>query len=169
MEIASQLCNRPVFLCISGVRNRVPSRTCAAKAPSGDVPGAQPLEVDVAKLVSRKLVTAVVVIGAVLPVAIAWGATDFSYGGTPRYLLGMTQTSGAAYRNYDRISGTANDTKYLCYGPVSPAGNCYPGTTLVSNSSFLNIGPSGSFGYGTAAAKCGTYVTLWVDCHTTQP
>lgn len=122
-----------------------------------------------APLVSRKLVTAVAVIGAVLPVAIAWGATDFSYGGTPRYLLGMTQTTGAAYRNYDRISGLTGDWKYLCYGPVSPAGNCYPSTTIVSNSTFVNLGSSGSYGYGTAAAKCGDYVTLYVDCHTTQP
>jgi hypothetical protein len=123
----------------------------------------------VAPLVSRKLVTAVAVIGAVLPVAIAWGATDFSYGGTPRYLLGMTQTTGAAYRNYDRIAGNTGDTKYICYGPVSPAGNCYPTTTIVSNAVYINIGTSGSYGYGTAAAKCGDYVTLWVDCHTTQP
>lgn len=122
-----------------------------------------------ARLVSRKLVTVIAVIGAVLPVAIAWGATDFSYGGTPRYLLGMTQTPGAAYRNYDRISGNTGDTKYLCYGPVSPAGTCYPNTTLVSNSVYLNLGTSGSYGYGSAAAKCGDYVTLYVDCHTTQP
>jgi hypothetical protein len=114
-------------------------------------------------------VTAVAVIGAVLPVAVAWGATDFSYGGTPRYLAGMTQTSGAAYRNYDRIYGNANDTKFVCYGPVSPSGTCYGNTTLISNSSYVNIGTSGSYGYGTAAAKCGDYVTLWVDCHTTQP
>jgi hypothetical protein len=122
----------------------------------------------VVPLVSRKLVTAVAVIGAVLPVTIAWGATDFSYGGTPRYLLGMTQTPGAAYRNYDRIAGSANDTKYVCYGPAG-TGSCYAGTTIVGNSSFINIGPSGAYGYGTAGAKCGDYVTLWVDCHTTQP
>ena len=69
-------------------------------------------------LVSRKLVTAVAVIGAVLPVTLAWGAVDFSYGGTPRYLLGMAQTPGAAYRNYNRIQGNTNDTKYVCYGPA---------------------------------------------------
>ena len=39
----------------------------------------------------------------------------------------------------------------------------------VSNSSFLNLGTSGSYGYGTAGAKCGDYVTLYVDCHSTQP
>ena len=121
------------------------------------------------RLVSRKLVTAVAVIGAVLPVTIAWGAVDFSYGGTPRWLGGMTQTSGAAYRNYDRIYGNANDTKYVCYGPIVPAGSCYGTTTVISNASYINIGPSGSFGYGTAAAKCGTYLTLYVDCHSTQP
>jgi hypothetical protein len=125
--------------------------------------------VDVVPLVSRKLVTAIAVIGAVLPVAAASGAVDFSYGGTPRWLGGMTQTSGAAYRNYDRIFGNADDTKYVCYGPVSPAGNCYPTTTVVSNSSYVTVGPSGSYGYGTAAAKCGTYLTLYVDCHSTQP
>lgn len=119
-------------------------------------------------LVSRKLVTAVVVIGAVLPVAIAWGATDFSYGGTPRYLNGMAQTPGAAYRNYDRISGNANDTKYVCYGPAGTS-TCYAGASAVGNSAFINLGSSGSYGYGTAGAKCGDYVTLWVDCHTTQP
>jgi hypothetical protein len=122
----------------------------------------------VSPLVSRKLVTAVAVMGAVLPVAIAWGATDFSYGGTPRYLSGMAQTSGAAYRNYDRMSGPAGYTKYICYGPAGD-GSCYGGTLLISNSSYLNIGTSGSYGYGTAGAKCGDYVTLWVDCHTTQP
>jgi hypothetical protein len=132
------------------------------------VPGAQPQEVGVVPLISRKLVTAVAVIGAVLPVTIAWGATDFSYGGTPRYLLGMTQTSGAAYRNYDRISGNSNDTKYVCYGPAGTQ-TCYAGTTIVGNSAFVNISSSGSYGYGTAGAKCGDYVTLWVDCHTTQP
>jgi hypothetical protein len=126
-------------------------------------------EVDVPPLVSRKLVTAIAVIGTVLPVTIAWGAIDFSYGGTPRYLYGMTQTPGASYRNYNRIWGPANEIKYLCYGPISPAGNCYGGTTLISNSSYLNIGTSGTYGYGTAAAKCGDYVTLWVDCHSTQP
>jgi hypothetical protein len=123
----------------------------------------------VVPLVSRRLVTAVSVIAAVLPVATAWGAVDFSYGGTPRYLGGITQTPGAAYRNYNRIWGDANQTKYLCYGPVSPAGNCYAGTTLFGNSSYLNIGTSGTYGYGTAAAKCGTYVTQWTDCHSTQP
>jgi hypothetical protein len=122
----------------------------------------------VVPLVSRKLVTAVAVIGSVLPVAIAWGATDFSYGSTPRYLLGMAQTPGAAYRNYDRISGNANDTKYVCYGAVSTA-TCYSGAAFVGNSAFINLGTSGSYGYGTAGAKCGDYVTLWVDCHTTQP
>lgn len=119
-------------------------------------------------LVSRKLVTAVTVIGAVLPATIAWGAVDFSYGGTPRYLAGMAQTSGAAYRNYNRMSGPAGYTKYVCYGPAGD-GSCYAGTFLASNSSFLNLGSSGSYGYGTAGAKCGDYVTLWVDCHTTQP
>ena len=79
-------------------------------------------------LVSRKLVTAVAVIGGVLPVTIAWGATDFSYGGTPRYLLGMAQTSGAAYRNYNRISGNGNETKYVCYGPAGN-GACYAGAS----------------------------------------
>ena len=112
---------------------------------------------------------AIAVIGAVLPVTIAWGAVDFSYGGTPRYLAGITQTPGASYRNYNRIWGPANETKYLCYGPVSPSGSCYAGTTLLSNSGYLNIGTSGTYGYGTAAAKCGDYVTLWVDCHSTQP
>jgi hypothetical protein len=130
--------------------------------------GAQPQEVRVAPLVSRKLVAAVAVIGVVLPVGIAWGATDFSYGGTPRYLNGMAQTPGAAYRNYNRMSTTTGDAKYICYGPAG-TGTCYAGTTLVSNSSFLNLGTSGSFGYGTAGAKCGDYVTLYVDCHTTQP
>ena len=52
---------------------------------------------------------------------------------------------------------------------MSPSGSCYGGTTLLSNSGYLNIGTSGTYGYGTAAAKCGTYVTLFVDCHTTQP
>ncbi len=119
-------------------------------------------------LVSRKLVTAAAVVGVALPVGIAWGATDFSYGGTPRYLSGMAQTSGAAYRNYNRISGTANDTKYVCYGPVGTT-TCYAGTTIVGNSSYINIGTSGSYGYGSAASKCGDYVTLWIDCNTTQP
>ena len=120
-------------------------------------------------LVSRKLVTALAVMGAVFPVAIAWGATDFSYGGTPGYLAGMTQTSGAAYRNYNRIYGNAGDTKYVCYGPVSPSGVCYPTTTVFGNASYINISSSGSYGYGTAAAKCGDYTLLYVDCHTTQP
>jgi hypothetical protein len=97
------------------------------------------------------------------------GATDFSYGGTPGYLNGITQTPGAAYRNYDRIYGPANQIKYVCYGPVSPAGNCSAATTLFSNSGYVNIGTSGSYGSGTAAAKCGDYATLWVDCHSTQP
>lgn len=119
-------------------------------------------------LVSRRLVTALAVIGAVLPVGIAWGATDFSYGGTPRYLDGMAQTPGAAYRNYNRISGPANQTKYVCYGPAG-TGTCYAGTLVASNSSFVNEGSSGSYGYGTAGSKCGDYVTLWVDCNTTQP
>ena len=83
--------------------------------------------------------TAVAVIGAVLPVGLAWGATDFSYGGTPRYLAGMAQTSGAAYRNYNRITGTGNDTKYVCYGPAGTT-TCYAGTTVVGNSSYINIG-----------------------------
>jgi hypothetical protein len=122
----------------------------------------------VVPLVSRKLVTAVAVIGSVLPVAIAWGATDFSYGGTPRYLSGMAQTSGAAYRNYNRISGQSNDTKYVCYGPAGN-GACYAGTAVIGNSAFINSGSSGSYGYGTAGSKCGDYVTLWVDCNTTQP
>lgn len=119
-------------------------------------------------LVSRKLVTAVAVIGAVLPGAVAWGATDFSYGGTPRYLNGMAQTTGAAYRNYNRISGNTNDTKYVCYGPAG-TGTCYAGAFVGGSSSFISMGTSGSYGYGTAGAKCGDYVTLWVDCHTTQP
>ena len=76
---------------------------------------------------------------------------------------------GRAYRNYNRICGHANEIKYVCYGPVGPAGTCYGGTTLISNSSYINIGTSGSYGYGTAAAKCGDYLTLWVDCHSTQP
>jgi hypothetical protein len=122
----------------------------------------------VVPLVSRKLVTAVAVIGAVLPVAGAGGATDFSYGGTPRYLNGMAQTTGAAYRNYDRISGNTNDTKYVCYGPAG-TGTCYAGAFVGGSSSFISMGTSGSYGYGTAGAKCGDYVTLWVDCHTTQP
>jgi hypothetical protein len=122
----------------------------------------------VVPFVSRKLVTALVVIGAVVPVAIAWGATDFSYGGTPRYLLGMTQTSGAAYRNYNRISGNTADTKYVCYGPAGTS-TCYAGTTVFGNATYINIGSSGSYGYGSAASKCGDYVTLYVDCHTTQP
>ena len=119
-------------------------------------------------LVSRKLVTAVAVIGSVLPVALAWGATDFSYGLTPRYLLGMAQTSGAAYRNYNRITGDTSDTKYVCYGPAGN-GACYAGTAVVGGSTFINAGSSGSYGYGTAGSKCGDYVTLWVDCHSTQP
>ena len=41
--------------------------------------------------------------------------------------------------------------------------------TLISNSGYLNTGTSGTYGYGTAAAKCGDYLTLWVDCHSTQP
>jgi hypothetical protein len=134
----------------------------------GGVPGAQPQEVGVALLVSRKLVAAVAVIGTVLPVTLAWGATDFSYGGTPRYLNGMAQTPGAAYRNYNRISGQSNDTKYVCYGPVGN-GACYAGTTVIGNSAFINLSSSGAYGYGTAGAKCGDYVTLWVDCNTTQP
>jgi hypothetical protein len=132
------------------------------------VPGAQPQEVGVVPLISRKLVTAVAVIGAVLPVTIAWGATDFSYGGTPRYLLGMAQTPGAAYRNYNRIYGTGNEAKYVCYGPAGN-GACYAGAYVAGNSSLVSLGSSGSYGYGTAGAKCGDYVTLWVDCHTTQP
>jgi hypothetical protein len=107
--------------------------------------------------------------GALIPVMMASGAVDFSYGGTPRWVAGMTQTSGAAYRNYNRVFGNAADAKYLCYGPVSPAGTCYAGTTLIGNSSYLNLGTSGSFGYGTAAAKCGDYTNLWLDCHSTQP
>lgn len=120
-------------------------------------------------LVSRKLVTAIAVIGAVLPVTLAWGAVDFSYGGTPRWVSGITQTPGAAYRNYNRVYGNANDAEYVCYGPVSPAGTCYAGTLLIGNSSYLNNGTSGSYGYGTAAAKCGAYLTLYLDCHSTQP
>ena len=119
-------------------------------------------------LVSRKLVAAVAVVGVALPVGIAWGATDFSYGGTPRYLNGMAQTPGAAYRNYNRMSTSTGDTKYICYGPAG-TGSCYANTTLASNAGFLNLGTSGSYGYGTAGAKCGDYVTLYVDCHTTQP
>lgn len=119
-------------------------------------------------LVSRRLVAAVAVIGAVLPVGIAWGATDFSYGGTPRYLLGMAQTPGSAYRNYNRITGLTNDTKYVCYGPAGTT-SCYAGTTVVGTSSYVNIGSTGSYGLGSAVAKCGDYLTLWVDCHTTQP
>ncbi len=46
---------------------------------------------------------------------------------------------------------------------------CYAGRDVVGNSAFINIGTSGSYGYGTAGAKCGDYVTLYVDCHTTQP
>ena len=61
-------------------------------------------------LVSRKLVAAVAAIGVALPVGIAWGATDFSYGGTPRYLNGMAQTPGAAYRNYNRMSTSTGDS-----------------------------------------------------------
>jgi hypothetical protein len=113
-------------------------------------------------------VTAVAVIGAVLPVTIAWGATDISYGGTPRYLNGMAQTPGAAYRNYNRISGNTGDTKYVCYGPAG-TGTCYAGTTVLSNGTLVSEGTSGSYGYGTAGAKCGDYVTLYVDCDTTQP
>ena len=128
----------------------------------------KPQEVGVVPLVSRKLVTAVAVIGAVLPVTIAWGATDFSYGGTPRYLLGMAQTPGAAYRNYNRISGNGNEAKYVCYGPPGN-GACYAGAYMTGNSSLVSMGSSGSYGYGTAGAKCGDYVTLWVDCHSTQP
>lgn len=119
-------------------------------------------------LVSRKLVAAVAVIGVALPVGIAWGATDFSYGSTPRYLNGMAQTPGAAYRNYNRMSTSTGDTKYICYGPAG-TGTCYANTTLVSNSAFLNLTTSGAYGYGTAGAKCGDYVTLYVDCDTTQP
>jgi hypothetical protein len=119
-------------------------------------------------LVSRKLVTAIAVIGTVLPVTLAWGAIDFSYGGTPRYLNGMAQTPGASYRNYDRISGQSNDLKYVCYGPVGN-GACYAGASAIGNSAFINLASSGSYGYGTAGAKCGDYVTLWVDCNTTQP
>ena len=119
-------------------------------------------------LVSRRLVAAVAVIGAVLPVGIAWGATDFSYGGTPRYLLGMAQTPGSAYRNYNRISGVAGQTKYVCYGPVGTT-TCYAGTTVVGNADYINIGTTGTYGLGSAAAKCGDVVTLYVDCHTTQP
>jgi hypothetical protein len=122
----------------------------------------------VVPLVSRKLVTAVAVIGAVLPVTLAWGAVDFSYGGTPRYLLGMAQTPGAAYRNYNRIQGNTNDTKYVCYGPAG-TGSCYAGAFVGGNASFLNMSSSGSYGYGTAGSKCGDYVTLWVNCFSTQP
>ena len=119
-------------------------------------------------LVSRKLVAAIAVVGVVLPVGIAWGAVDFSYGGTPRYLSGMAQTPGAAYRNFNHMSTSAGDTKYICYGPAG-TGTCYGTTTLVSTAGYLSIGSSGSYGYGTAGAKCGDYVTLYVDCHTTQP
>jgi hypothetical protein len=122
----------------------------------------------VVPLVSRRLVTAVAVIGAALPVGIAWGATDFSYGSTPRYLNGMAQTPGAAYRNYNRISGVAGYTKYVCYGPVGTT-TCYAGTTVVGNVDYINIGTTGTYGLGSAAAKCGDYATLYVDCHTTQP
>ena len=94
------------------------------------------------RLVSRKLVTAVAVIGVVLPVTIAWGATDFSYGGTPRYLAGMAQTSGAAYRNYNRMSGNGNETKYVCYGPAGN-GACYAGAFVGGNSSLVNMGRAG--------------------------
>jgi hypothetical protein len=125
--------------------------------------------VDVPPLVSRKLVTAMAVVGAVFPVAHSWAAVDFSYGGTPRWLAGMTQTTGAAYRNYNRIYGNTGDTKFVCYGPVAPAGNCYGNTTAIANSSYVGITSSGAYGYGTAAAKCGDYVTLFVDCHSTQP
>ena len=30
----------------------------------------------------------------------------------------MAQTPGAAYRNYNRIPGNTNETKYVCYGPA---------------------------------------------------
>ncbi len=120
-------------------------------------------------LVSRKLVMAIAVIGAVLPVAVAYGAVDFSYGGTPRWLGGITQSPGAAYGDYNRIYGKADDTKYVCYGPLAPAGSCYGTTTVIGNSGYINLGSSGSYGYGTAASKCGTYLTLFVDCHSTQP
>ena len=78
-------------------------------------------------LVSRKLVTAIAVIGAVLPVTIAWGAVDFSYGGTPRYLYGMTQTPGAAYRNYNRIYGPANEIEVPLLRPDQPGGQLLRG------------------------------------------
>ena len=121
-------------------------------------------------LVSRKLVTAVAVIGAVLPVTIAWGAADFSYGGTPRYLAGMAQTSGAAYRNYNRMYGNGQRHQVRLLRAGRPERHLLRRDDLhASNSSYVNIGSSGSYGYGTAAAKCGDYVTLWVDCHTTQP
>ena len=107
------------------------------------------------QLVSRKLVTAVAVIGVVLPVTIAWGATDFSYGGTPRYLAGMAQTSGAAYRNYNRMSGNGNEAKYVCYGPAGN-GACYAGAFVGGNSSLVNMGSSGSYGYGTAEPNAAT-------------
>ncbi len=120
-------------------------------------------------LVSRKLVTAIAVVGAVFPVVQAWAAVDFSYGGTPRWLSGMTQTTGAAYRNYNRIYGNTGDPKFVCYGPISPASTCHTNAITAANATFVAQTSSGSYGYGTAAAKCGDWVTLWVDCHTTQP
>src|ERR1700704_2316414 len=126
-----------------------PSGLQRRQHPEATCRGRNPRRLGVVPLVSRKLVTAVAVIGTVLPVTIAWGATDFSYGGTPRYLAGMAQTPGAAYRNYNRISGKANEAKYLCYGPVGN-GACYAGAFIAGNSTFVNLGTSGSFGYGTA-------------------
>ena len=67
------------------------------------------------------------------------------------------------------MSGPANDTKYVCYGPAGD-GSCYAGDLpRRATRRSLNLGSSGSYGYGTAGAKCGDYVTLWVDCHSTQP
>ncbi len=121
-------------------------------------------------LVSRKLVTAVAVIGAVLPVTIAWGAVDFSYGGTPRWLARHDADARSRIPQLQphlRQRRTTPSTSAT--GPIGPAGTCYAGTTIVGNASYINIGTSGSYGYGTAGAKCGDYVTLYVDCHTTQP
>src|SRR5882757_9290998 len=63
----------------------------------------------------------------------------------------MAQTPGAAYRNYNRIQGNTNDTKYVCYGPAG-TGSCYAGAFVGGNSSFFNMSSSGSYGYGTAIA-----------------
>ena len=107
-------------------------------------------------LVSRKLVTAVAVIGAVLPVAHRLGRGRLllrRYAALPG---GMAQTPGAAYRNYNRIYGNANDTKYVCYGPAG-TGDVLRGTHASSATPPTSTsGTSGAYGYGTAAAKCGT-------------